>query len=175
MNAPKNPTKNGPTVSNCALLRLNPSSLTMEGRNNARPPIVDDDIAHSFCSEVRNLECLGVEGMSKYPARPTQTVNSPSWRRQIVNKLSCFERINVLGWISKPTLVYHRCHPFFESLLLTNQKVLQRAAKFMTDKRGQEFFYSWCSILTDAVDKNKANLDSKLSKRRGRWDGENKP
>ena len=36
-NAPKNPVANGPTLSNWVLFRLNPSSLTIEGRNNATP------------------------------------------------------------------------------------------------------------------------------------------
>ena len=33
----ENPAPNGPAVSNCAWFLLNPSSLTMEGRNNAKP------------------------------------------------------------------------------------------------------------------------------------------
>ena len=143
-NAPKNPVANGPTLSNWVLFRLNPSSLTIEGRNNATPythvPFMNAMMkimmtwgermerkislplnlseglidgrsrsrraimslinsvrtntknmtshTHSFCSEVRNLECLGVEGISENPARPIQIVNNPSWKRHC--QLKCY-------------------------------------------------------------------------------------
>ena len=47
-------------------------SLSKSVRGNTQNMISH---AYSFCSEVRNLECLGVEGISENPARPIQIVN----------------------------------------------------------------------------------------------------
>ena len=59
---------------------------------------------HSFCSEVRNLECLGVEGISENPARPMQIVNNPSWQRH--GQLICY-----ISTATKHTRINIQAHP----------------------------------------------------------------
>ena len=86
----------GRSCSRRAIMRLSRSV-----RTNAQNMISH---AHSFCSEVRNLECLGVEGISENPPRPIQIVNNPSWKQHC--QLRCY-----ISTATKRTRINIQAHP----------------------------------------------------------------